>query len=399
MEQREIVVVGAGAAGLFCAAQAGQLGRDVLVVDMGKKPGRKILMSGGGRCNFTNMYIEANAYLSQNPHFCKSALARYSQWDFIELIGRYNIAYHEKSLGQLFCDNTAEEIVDLLLNECQKGGVTLQMRSEVLAIERQGDGFVVKLTDGELQAKKVVIATGGLSMPALGVTPFGYRVAEQFGLPIIPTRSGLVPFTLHKPLLESLQTLSGIALPVVITAANGVSFRENLLFTHRGLSGPAVLQISNYWLAGESVSIDLLADFDPAVFLDQERSDHPNQSLKNALAKKLPKRVVEILQLLGLVAEITLKQLSPAQQERLIDSLQNWQIQPNGTEGYRTAEVTLGGVDTRSLSSKSMEATKVPGLFFIGEAVDVTGWLGGYNFQWAWSSAWACAQALGQTPP
>ncbi|MBK5143994.1 NAD(P)/FAD-dependent oxidoreductase [Budviciaceae bacterium BWR-B9] len=395
VEQADVVIIGAGAAGLFCAAQAGQQGLNVLLVDNGKKPGRKILMSGGGRCNFTNMYADHTAYLSHNPHFCKSALARYTQWDFIELVSRHGIAYHEKTLGQLFCDNSAEDIVNLLMKECQQGNVDLRMRSEVLSVERNEQGFLINLSTTNIQARSLVIASGGLSMPGLGATPFGYKIAEQFGINLFPTRAGLVPVTLHKPLLEVLQTLSGVAVPVSVTAENGVSFKESLLFTHRGLSGPAILQISSYWQPGESITINLLPDLDLETFLNAERAEHPNQSLKNTLARHLPKRLVESLQTLNKVPDVTLKQLSAPQQQQLSDTLQQWQIQPNGTEGYRTAEVTLGGVDTKALSSKTMESAQVPGLYFIGEVVDVTGWLGGYNFQWAWSSAWACAQALG----
>lgn len=395
MENFDVVIVGAGAAGLFCAAQAGQLGQRVLVVDNGKKAGRKILMSGGGRCNFTNMYAEPAAYLSQNPHFCKSALARYTQWDFIELVSRYQIAYHEKTLGQLFCDDSAEQIVDMLLKECELGQVTLRLRSEILGVERLDSGeFSLQLNGEQVNCRSLVIASGGLSMPGLGATPFGYKIAEQFGLNVLPTRAGLVPFTLHKPLLDHLQTLSGVAVPSVVTAESGTSFRESILFTHRGLSGPAILQLSSYWQAGEKVTINLLPDCDLAAFLDAERTEHPNQSLKNTLAKQLPKRLVECLQTLGQIPDVTLKQLNAPQQVQIVETLQEWQVVPNGTEGYRTAEVTLGGVDTHELSSKTMQVHKVPGLFFIGEVVDVTGWLGGYNFQWAWSSAWACAQAV-----
>ena len=394
MEKYDVIIVGAGAAGLFCAAQAGQRGKRVLLLDNGKKPGRKILMSGGGRCNFTNLYTEPAAYLSHNPHFCKSALARYTQWDFIGLVNQYGIAYHEKTLGQLFCDDSAQQIVDLLMAECEKGQVTLRLRSEVLAVSREEAGWLVKLNGAEVLAEKLVVASGGLSMPGLGASPFGYRLAEQFGLRVYPTRAALVPFTLHKPLLEQLQTLSGVSLPTVIEAANGKRFKEAMLFTHRGLSGPSVLQISSYWQPGEFVTIDLSPELDLDAFINEERQARPNQSLKNTLAKPLPKRLVEVLQALGLVPEVTLKQLNSRQQRELTDTLHRWRVQPNGTEGYRTAEVTLGGVDTTQLSSKSMEARDVPGLYFIGEVVDVTGWLGGYNFQWAWSSAWACAQAL-----
>ncbi|MEN4789977.1 NAD(P)/FAD-dependent oxidoreductase [Pantoea agglomerans] len=394
MEQFDVIIIGAGAAGLFCAAQAGQRGRRVLLLDNGKKPGRKILMSGGGRCNFTNLYTEPAAYLSHNPHFCKSALARYTQWDFIDLVNHHGIAWHEKTLGQLFCDDSAQQIVDLLLAECDKGNVTLRLRSEVLSVARDESGYTLQLNGSTVQAEKLVIASGGLSMPGLGATPFGYKIAEQFGLSVFPTRAALVPFTLHKPLLEQLQTLSGVALETTIDAQDGTRFKEAMLFTHRGLSGPAVLQISSYWLPGEFVTIDLSPATPLEAFLTAQREAHPNLSLKNSLAKILPKRLVEVLQTLKVVPDITLKQLNSKQQTELAQTLHAWRIQPNGTEGYRTAEVTLGGVDTTQLSSKTMEARAVPGLYFIGEVADVTGWLGGYNFQWAWSSAWACAQAL-----
>ncbi|AVR02144.1 NAD(P)/FAD-dependent oxidoreductase [Pluralibacter gergoviae] len=396
MERFDAIVIGAGAAGMFCAAQAGQAGLRVLLLDNGKKPGRKILMSGGGRCNFTNMYVEPAAYLSGNPHFCKSALARYTQWDFIDLVGKYGIAWHEKTLGQLFCDDSAAQIVDLLVSECGKGGVVTRLRSEILSVARDEEGYQLQLNGETVFARRLVIASGGLSMPGLGASPFGYKIAEQFGLRVLPTRAGLVPFTLHKPLLEQLQALSGVSVPAVITADDGTVFRESLLFTHRGLSGPAVLQISSYWQPGEFVTINLLPECDLAAFLDAQRAEHPNQSLKNTLAMQLPKRLVECLQLLGQIPDVSLRQLNNKEQQQLIETLTAWRVQPNGTEGYRTAEVTLGGVDTNELSSRTMEARRVPGLYFIGEVMDVTGWLGGYNFQWAWSSAWACAQALAE---
>jgi len=394
VEQFDVIIIGAGAAGLFCAAQAGQRGLNVLLVDNGKKPGRKILMSGGGRCNFTNMYIEPAAYLSHNPHFCKSALARYTQWDFIELVAKHGIAYHEKTLGQLFCDDSAQQMVDLLVKECEQGRVTLRLRTEVGAITRDDQGYRLSLNGSEVSARKLVVASGGLSMPGLGASPLGYKIAEQFGLSVFPTRAGLVPFTLHKPLLDQLQNLSGVALPATVEAEDGTLFKEALLFTHRGLSGPAILQISSYWLPGEQLAINLSPTTELGAFLTVQREAHPNLSLKNSLAKVLPKRLVEVLQTLAIVPDVTLKQLNAKQQSELVHTLHNWRVQPNGTEGYRTAEVTLGGVDTTQLSSKTMEARQVPGLYFIGEVVDVTGWLGGYNFQWAWSSAWACAQAL-----
>jgi predicted Rossmann fold flavoprotein len=394
VEQFDVIVIGAGAAGLFCAAQAGQRGRRVLLLDNGKKPGRKILMSGGGRCNFTNLYTEPAAYLSNNPHFCKSALARYTQWDFIDLVNRHGIAWHEKTLGQLFCDDSAQQVVDLLMAECDKGGVTVRLRSEILSVNRDDAGYSLQLNGSAVQAEKLVIASGGLSMPGLGASPFGYKIAEQFGLKVLPTRAALVPFTLHKPLLEQLQTLSGVALDTTIAAKDGTLFKEAMLFTHRGLSGPAVLQISSYWQPGEYLTVDLSPATRLEDFLTIQREAHPNLSLKNSLAKILPKRLVEVLQDMNVVPDVTLKQLNRKQQTELVQTLHGWQVQPNGTEGYRTAEVTLGGVDTTQLSSKTMEARDVPGLYFIGEVVDVTGWLGGYNFQWAWSSAWACAQAL-----
>ncbi|WP_061282617.1 NAD(P)/FAD-dependent oxidoreductase [Kluyvera cryocrescens] len=396
MERFDAIVVGAGAAGMFCAAMAGQSGRRVLLLDNGKKPGRKILMSGGGRCNFTNLYVEPAAYLSQNPHFCKSALARYTQWDFIDMVGKHGIAWHEKTLGQLFCDDSAEQIVTMLVAECEKGKVTTRLRSEILSVTQDDAGYTLQLNGDVVAVDKLVIASGGLSMPGLGATPFGYKIAEQFGLKVLPTRAGLVPFTLHKPMLEQFQVLSGVSVPSTITAEDGTLFRESLLFTHRGLSGPAVLQISSYWQAGEFVSINLLPDVDLADFLDVQRAEHPNQSLKNTLAMQLPKRLVECLQQLGQIPDVMLKQLNVREQQTLVDTLTNWRVQPNGTEGYRTAEVTLGGVDTNELSSRTMEAKKARGLYFIGEVMDVTGWLGGYNFQWAWSSAWACAQALAE---
>ncbi len=390
----DTVIIGAGAAGLFCASLAGQAGLSVLVLDNGKKTGRKILMSGGGRCNFTNMYIEPSAYLSDNPHFCKSALARYTQWDFIELVQKHHIAYHEKTLGQLFCDDSAQQIVDLLLAECHVGKVSIRLRSEVTQIEKTAEGFTLLVGGKTITASSVVIASGGLSMPGLGATPFGYKIAQQFGLNVLPTRAGLVPFTLHKPQLEQLSPLAGVAIPAIVTAENGTQFKENILFTHRGLSGPAILQISSYWHPGENVSINLLPDTDLEGYLQEKRQAQPNQLLKNTLSRLLPKRFIEIMIENNQLPDTSLAQLSNERITQIRTLLQAWLVLPNGTEGYRTAEVTLGGVDTRNLSSKTMEATKITGLYFIGEVVDVTGWLGGYNFQWAWSSAYACAQAL-----
>lgn len=394
MERFDAIIIGAGAAGMFCSALAGQAGRRVLLIDNGKKPGRKILMSGGGRCNFTNLYVGPGAYLSQNPHFCKSALARFTQWDFIDLVNKHGIAWHEKTLGQLFCDDSAQQIVDMLVDECEKGNVAFRLRSEVLSVAKDDTGFTLELNGMTVGCEKLVIATGGLSMPGLGASPFGYKIAEQFGLNVLPTRAGLVPFTLHKPLLEELQVLAGVAVPSVITAENGTVFRENLLFTHRGLSGPAVLQISSYWQPGEFVSINLLPDVDLETFLNEQRNAHPNQSLKNTLAVHLPKRLVERLQQLGQIPDVSLKQLNVRDQQTLISTLTDWRVQPNGTEGYRTArsdarrrghQRTLFTDDGSAQSAWAVLHRRSDGRHRLA---------GGYNFQWAWSSAWACAQDL-----
>ncbi|QPG05783.1 NAD(P)/FAD-dependent oxidoreductase [Salinimonas marina] len=390
MNKRDVIVIGAGAAGLFCAAQAGQRGRNVEVLDHAKKVGRKILMSGGGRCNFTNMYTGPENFLSANPHYCKSALNQYTQWDFIGLVNDYNIAYHEKTLGQLFCDDSASQIVDLLLNECRKANATVTTRCEILQIEKHEEGFYLNTSLGEYQCESLVIATGGLSMPKLGATPFGYKVAEQFGLNVLPTRAGLVPFTLPPELKEPLAAISGISQPVR-TACNNTDFLEDLLITHRGLSGPAVLQISSYWEGGE-VSIDLSPQEDIHERLNTAKENQPNITLKTFLGTCFAKRLAETLIDVMAMPNVPLKQLNQKQLTDIARQLHHWQVKPSGTEGYRTAEVTLGGVNTDGLSSKTMEAKQVPGLFFIGEVVDVTGWLGGYNFQWAWSSGWVAGQ-------
>ena len=391
--QTKITIVGAGAAGLFCAGLLGQRGYDVTIIDNGKKIGRKILMSGGGKCNFTNLTVEASNYISQNPHFCKSALKRFSQWDFIQLVNEYKIAYHEKDHGQLFCDNSAQDIVDMLAQECQKGQVKFMLQTQLEEVESVDQGFKFYTSQGCIETQQLIVATGGQSMPALVMTSLGYKIAGKFAIPVVPVKAGLVPFTLHKPLLEVLSTLSGIAVPVEVSNER-IRFKENLLFTHRGLSGPAILQISSYWQAGESIIINLLPDklfestFKP--LLEQNR----NQTVKNCLSQILPKRLIEALIQLNLITDITVKQLNPKQQQDLYNTLTQWCITPNGTEGYRTAEVTLGGVSTDALSSKTMAVKSHPNLYFIGEVVDVAGWLGGYNFQWAWSSAFACAQAF-----
>ncbi|EHN71463.1 NAD(P)/FAD-dependent oxidoreductase [Aliivibrio fischeri] len=388
MKKVDVVVIGAGAAGLMCAAEAAKRGRSVLVVDHAKKPGRKILISGGGRCNFTNYDVTASNYVCQNPHFVKSALSQYTNWDFISLISKYGIEFEERDHGQLFCVDSAKEIVDMLLKECELVGVNYRYRCEISDIEKTDTGFTLMLDSDELACESLVVATGGLSMPKLGATPFGYQIAEQFGLSMVPTTAGLVPFTLHKEDKEAFSELSGIAIPVVVESENGSSFKENLLFTHRGLSGPSILQISSYWKAGQKVTIDLLPNDDLSEELDKMRESNPNQSIKNSLAKLLPKRVVETLLNKTIFNERSLKQVNSKEQQELCSLLHKWQVLPNGTEGYRTAEVTLGGVNTDELSSKTMESKKVPGLYFVGEVMDVSGWLGGYNFQWAWSSGY-----------
>ncbi len=366
--------------------------RDVLLLDNAKQMGRKILISGGGRCNFTNQNIETNAFLCGNRHFCKSALARFSQWDFIAMVERHGIEYHEKTLGQLFCNESAKEIVDMLKTECEWAGVNIQLRTEIVSITANDAGYLLQTSAGDYQCQSLVIATGGLSMPKLGATPFGYKVAEQFGLAVKPTSAALVPFTLHQADKDKFEQLAGIALPVIATAESGQSFKEAMLFTHRGLSGPAVLQISSYWRAGQKVSFNLLPETDFIAWLTATTAESPKLSFKNALSRILPKRLVEVLIEHGELPEKNLNQLGKGEISQIEQYLTYWQIAPNGTEGYRTAEVTLGGVDTDELSSKTMEAKKQPGLYFVGEVMDVSGWLGGYNFQWAWSSGYAAGE-------
>lgn len=394
MQKFDVIIIGAGAAGLMCALTAGYRGRSVLLLDNAKQLGRKILISGGGRCNFTNQNIETSAYLCRNSHFVKSALARYTQWDFIGMVERHGIEFHEKTLGQLFCNDSAKDIVNMLTTECDWAGVTTQLRTEILNISQLEQGFTLETSEGSYQCDSLVIATGGLSMPKLGATPFGYKVAEQFGLKVLPTTAGLVPFTLQPEDKERYEELSGIALPVTATAECGKQFKEAMLFTHRGLSGPAVLQISSYWKPGEKVSFDLLPELDFVEWCKTITQESPKLSFKNALSRLLPKRLVERLMELGALPDKNLNQLGKNEIQQIADYLQQWQISPNGTEGYRTAEVTLGGVDTDELSSKTMEARKVPGLYFIGEVMDVSGWLGGYNFQWAWSSGYAAGEVV-----
>lgn len=419
MKQYDVVIIGAGAAGLFCAAQLGQAGKSVAVLDNGKKIGRKILMSGGGFCNFTNLDVTPKHYLSQNPHFVKSALSRYTNWDFISLMASYGIAYHEKELGQLFCDESSQQIVDLLQAECAKGKVDIVLRQAVVSIEKfvtkcesilnvgfangpegvskfahefANSYFEIQTASETYQTENLVIATGGLSMSGLGASPFGYKVAEQFAIPVVPVRASLVPFT-WKESDKPFASLSGIALPVSVSNRNQ-TFTNQMLFTHRGLSGPAILQISNYWEMGESVEIDLLPSENIVEIVQELRQSSPKLQLKTVLNRHFPKKLVELWFEQHLLQDKVIAQLTKADLQQLEQFIHHWHFLPNGTEGYRTAEVTMGGVDTDYISSKTMEVKQVEGLYFIGEVLDVTGWLGGYNFQWAWSSAAACAKGI-----
>jgi predicted Rossmann fold flavoprotein len=390
----DVVIIGAGAAGLMAAATAGYRGRSVTVVDMGKKPGRKILISGGGRCNFTNENASPENYLCQNPHFAKSALSRYSAQDFIELVDRHGLNYHHKTIGQLFCDNSAQDIVDILMTECEWAGVNVAMRSEVISVNKNATGYEVITADESYQCESLIIASGGLTMPKLGASPIGYKVAEQFGLKVLPTIAALVPFTLHDHDKQKFDGLSGISIATEISSEDGTKFKENILFTHRGLSGPAILQISSFWRAGQAVSINLLPASPIDELINEWRETSGQKSLKNMLSTVLPKRFIEALVKQKDISDKAINQISNDEITYLSQYLHHWQIKPNGTEGYRTAEVTLGGVDTDEISSKTFEAKKAKGLYFIGEAIDVTGWLGGYNFQFAWSSGVACGQAV-----
>ena len=376
----DVVVAGAGAAGLMCAIRAGQRGRRVLLLDHAEKVGKKILISGGGRCNFTNTDSRPEAFLSANPHFCKSALARYTQHDFIALVEKHGIAWHEKTLGQLFCDGSARQIVAMLLEECAAVGVDVRVAHRITNIEKS-DRFSVRTDHGDFDAESVVLATGGLSIPKMGASGFAYETARRFGLEIVETQPGLVPFTARVP------DIAGVALDVVASLGR-TSFREAMLFTHRGLSGPAILQISSYWRPGQELAIDLLPDSDAATFLKGRKRLRPKAELRNIVGDLMPDRLAQALAPEGVIGERRDRDL-----ETLAAELKRWHVTPTGTEGYAKAEVTVGGIDTNELSSKTMEAKKVPGLYAIGEAVDVTGWLGGYNFQWAWSSGWVAGEA------
>lgn len=390
MTETDVIIIGAGASGLMCAIEAGKRGRRVLVIDHANKAGKKILMSGGGRCNFTNLSIEPQNYLSHNPHFCKSALSRYSQWDFLSLVTRYQIPHHERAHGQLFCNDSARDILTMLLTECENAGVIIKLDTSIDSIAKSADGFYLMTSAGRFACQSLVVASGGLSIPKMGATPFGYKIAEQFGIPVRPTYAGLVPFTLQPEDKERFSALSGIAVPCVVSNQKQ-HFAENVLFTHRGLSGPAILQISSYWRPGEKVEINLLPHNDLAQELKTQRQQKQKSKLKTVLEAHLPKRLLSCL-----LSEQSLNTTLPDMSDKLISQIAEqincWTIKPNGTEGYRTAEVTCGGVDCDALSSQTMESKNVPGLYFIGEVVDVTGWLGGYNFQWAWSSGWCAGQ-------
>lgn len=377
---------------MMCAMTAAARGRRVLLLDSSNKPGKKILMSGGGRCNFTNMWAEPTNYASVNPHFCKSALARYTPWDFIALVAKHGVPYHEKKLGQLFCDDKSKDILRLLLAECEQAGVELHVNTAVRRIEKTDDGYRLDSDVGEVSCASLVIATGGLSIPTLGATGFGYEVARQFGHHVLPTRAGLVPFTVSGALKDLCNELSGTSVDCV-ARCNGESFRENLLFTHRGLSGPAILQISSFWQPGDTVEINLLPDHDAREWLQGQRDERPNAELKTVLSAVFTKKTASLLADRWFTSR-PMKQYNPAELREIADRLGAWKIVPAGTEGYRTAEVTLGGVDTREVSSKTFESRKSAGLYFIGEVLDVTGHLGGFNFQWAWASGHAAAQVV-----
>ncbi len=391
MQSFDVVVIGAGAAGMMCAVEAGKRGRSVLIVDHAAKPGEKIRISGGGRCNFTNIHASPKNFLSQNAHFCISALSRYTQRDFIALVERHGIAYHEKTLGQLFCDGSARQIIDMMVWEMQANGVELRLSTTVEEASKTADGFELVLSGRKVACRSLVVACGGKSIPKMGATGFGYELAARFGLPVVETRPALVPLTFDANTLAKLAPLSGIAVDAEV-ACGKTRFSEAMLFTHRGISGPSILQISSYWREGDEIAISMLPGTDVAAELREAKRANGRQALQTALAAYLPKKLAQA------IAERTgfdgnLAGLSDAQLKTVDTAVNQWRIKPAGSEGYRTAEVTLGGVDTAALDQKTMQVRSVQGLFFIGEVVDVTGWLGGYNFQWAWSSGWVAGQA------
>ena len=391
MRKYDVLVLGAGAAGMMAAIEAGKRGRSVLVVDHAKAPGEKIRISGGGRCNFTNVNTKPDRFISQNPKFAVSALSRYTPQKFIDLVKAYGIAFHEKTLGQLFCDGSSVQIINLLTSEMGKAGAELELGTVIDSVGKSDGGFRARLSSGEIEATSLILATGGKSIPRMGATNFGYRLAEQFGLAVTETRPALVPLTFEPRILERLGPLSGIAVDSTVSA-NGKTFREAMLFTHRGLSGPSILQISSYWREGDAIVVNLLPDMDVPGMLKEARGTTPKLALQTVLANHLPKRLAQMLAedigINSMMGDISDKKIAA-----VTEALTRWSLKPTGSEGYRTAEVTLGGVDTKGLNSTTMEARAVPGLYVIGEVVDVTGWLGGYNFQWAWASGWAAGQA------
>ena len=389
----DVLIIGASASGLMCAIEAGKRGRKVIVLDHANKAGKKILMSGGGRCNFTNYEVSSDNFISHNPHFCKSALSRFTQWDFIAMVNDYQIHFEQRDLGKLFCLDSAKDILNMLLAECKKVNIDIRLKIDIEKTSQiESSNFLIQTSSTDFNCDSLVIASGGLSIPKMCASPLGYKVAEQFGHSIWPTTAGLVPFTLHDHDKEKLTELSGIAINCLVSN-DRIQFKENILFTHRGLSGPAILQISSYWKPGEAITINLLPDIDVEEFLSQRQSRQPGIKLKTLLSEVLPKRLLTVF-FKQHILDKTLQEISKNLMSEISQQLQRWQIKPNGTEGYRTAEVTIGGVDCNEISSKTMQSNKVDGLFFIGEILDVTGWLGGYNFQWAWSSGWCAGQVV-----
>jgi predicted Rossmann fold flavoprotein len=391
MQTFDVIIIGAGAAGLMCAIEAGKRNKKVLLLDHANKFGKKILMSGGGFCNFTNYNIQPNCYISHNPHFCKSALSRYTQWDFIKMVERYKIPYHEKTLGQLFCDNKAKDIVNMLLSECKSYNVNTSLNTKVFSVKKVENKYHLQTSIGNFSCNSLVIATGGLSIPTIGSSPFGYKIAKQFGIKVWPTKAGLVPFTLHVEDKNKLADLAGISFDSVVSNKK-INFRENSLLTHRGLSGPAMLQMSSYWRPGEFININFLPEIDLLEELMLLKNNKEKKQVNSYLTKYLANRLVKVIIPHDLGQKKCIE-LSANDIKKIINITQFWQLKPNGTEGYKTAEVTLGGVDCNALSSKTMECNKHKGLYFVGEVLDVTGWLGGYNFQWAWSSGYAAGLA------
>ncbi len=388
----DVIVLGAGAAGMMCAIEAGRRERRVLLIDHADNPGEKIRISGGGRCNFTNTRTSPKNFLSQNPHFCVSALKRYTPADFIKRVEANNIAFHEKTLGQLFCNGSSTEIISMLSRDCREAGVTMRLSTTVDEVEKTGDGFRLVTSGGDVACDALVIATGGKSIPKMGASDFAYRIACQFGLSIVEPRPALVPLTFTGELLEEMKALTGVSADAEVSC-NGATFREALLFTHRGVSGPSILQISSFWREGDEVSINLAPDVDVLARLKTARQSSGKQAPHTVLAEFLPKRLADAAAARsGLTGKIG--DASDTRLKTLSDAVKKWRVKPVGSEGWRTAEVTLGGIDTDALSSKTMEVKSVPGLYIIGEAVDVTGWLGGYNFQWAWASGWAAGQSV-----